>query len=461
MAKKQKKSKNKLLFILLGVVVILIIVLMIGKSKGWIGKKPEMKVEVGSVEKSTIIEKVSASGTIQPVVEVKMSPEVAGEIIQLDIAEGDSVKQGVLLLKIRPDNFISAVERAKANLNQQMANQADANARLSRAEASFVRSELEYKRQKQLIEQQVISNADFELAEANYKIAKQDFESAKQSLEAAKYIVKSAQATVNEANENLRRTTILAPMTGIISQLSVEKGETVVGTSQMQGTEMLRIADLSNMEVRVDVNENDIIRLEVGDTAIIDVDSYSYLDKEFKGVVTQIANTAKAKVSADAVTEFEVRVKILSESYQDLIKERGITYPFRPGMTASVDIITEVRKDIITVPLSAVTIRVPGEVKTSDEKKNQDDQEQVSNEPAEEVVFVADNGKAVKVKVTTGISDFERIEIKEGLSVGQKIISGPFLAVSKRLNDGELITFEDKEKKEAEKTDTEEEKEEN
>jgi HlyD family secretion protein len=463
MAKKKKKSNNRILFILLGAVAVIVIFLMVGKSQGWVGKKPDMKVDVSKVEYATIVEKVSASGTVQPVVEVKISPEVPGEIIDLVIEEGDSVQKGDFLLKIRPDNFISALERARANLNQQIANRASAKASLARAEASYIRSELEYNRQKKLFEEKVISTADFELAEANYNIAKQDLESAKQSYQAANYIVKSSQATVDEAEENLRLTEITSPMTGIVSKLDVELGETVVGTSQMQGTEMLRVADLSNMEVRVNVNENDIIRIAVGDTAVIDVDSYSYMDKTFKGVVTQIANSANSKVSTDAVTEFEVRVKILNNSYADLIREQGMVFPFRPGMTASVDIITEVKKDILTVPLAAVTTRKPGDNKPEREGENggnnseQDNETSLLDEEVEEVVFLYQENKAVKTKVVTGISDFERIEIKEGLTQGQLVISGPFLAVSKRLKDGDAVSSGDEpkeeEKEEEESTD--------
>lgn len=442
MAKKKKKSNNKLLYILLGAVAVIIVVLIIGKSQGWVGQKPKMAVDVSPVELATIVEKVSASGMVQPVVEVKISPEVSGEIIELQIEEGDSVENGDFLLKIRPDNFVSILERTRANLNQQRANLSSTKASLARAEASFTRSKLDFNRQNDLYDQKVISSADFELAEANYKIAMQDLESAKQSVEAAKFVVRSAEASVREAEENLRLTEITAPMTGIVSKLGVELGETVLGTSQMQGTEMLRIADLSNMEVRVNVNENDIIRIAVGDTAIIDVDSYSYMDKTFEGVVTQIANTANDKVSTDAVTEFEVRVRILNNSYRDLIKEQGMVYPFRPGMTASVDIITEVKRDILSVPLAAVTTRLPGsekEEEDNEEDDNDDVDSNLLNEDVEEVVFLYVEGKALKTQVATGISDFERIEITEGLAVGQRVISGPFLAVSKRLEDGQDV----------------------
>ena len=223
-------------------------------------------------------------------------------------------------------------------------------------------------------------------------------------------------------------------MSGIVSKLPVELGETVLGTSQFQGTEVMRVADLSKMEVKVDVNENDIIKISVGDTTIIDVDSYSFLDKTFKGVVTHIANTANDKISADAVTEFEVRIQILNSSYQDLIKEQGMKYPFRPGMTASVDVITEVRKDILTVPLSAVTTRTEEKENDEDESSNN-----LVDEDVKEIVFVNVDGVATKREVKTGISDFENIQILSGLDEGEEVISGPFLAVSKRLEDGNEI----------------------
>ncbi|MEP0367553.1 MAG: efflux RND transporter periplasmic adaptor subunit [Cyclobacteriaceae bacterium] len=444
----KKKSNNRIIYILLGVVGVLIVIALIGKSQGWIGKKKAVEVEIGKVKRTTIVEKVSASGAVQPVVEVKISPEVPGEIIDLTIEEGDSVSKGDFLLKIRPDNFESAVQRAEAILNQQKANLADSRAREARAKAGYTRSKLEFARQKKLYEQKVISDADFELAQANATIAEQDFKSAQQNVEAASYSVQSSFASVKEARENLRLTRITAPMNGIVSKLDVELGETVVGTSQMQGTEMLRIADLSNMEVRVDVNENDIIRVSLGDTAIIDVDSYSYMDKQFRGIVTQIANSANTKVSADAVTEFEVRIKILNSSYQDLIKEKGMKYPFRPGMTASVDIITERKKDVLSVPLAAVTTRkVKDEQDDENNYKREEDEkeESISDQEIEEVVFVIKEMKAIKTKVKTGISDFDNIEILSGLSEGDEIVTGPFLAVSKRLKDEDGVEEKERE----------------
>ncbi|HET8861341.1 efflux RND transporter periplasmic adaptor subunit [Marivirga sp.] len=433
----KKKSSKKTLYILLGIVAFLIIVAIIGKKSGVIGQPPSTLVEIEEVQYRTIIEKVNASGTVQPVVEVKLSPDVAGEIIELAVEEGDPVKEDDLLVRIRPDNFQSALERAKANLNQQKATLAQAEASLERAKAQLTQAQQIFERQKKLYEQKVISTADYESALANYQIAENDKVASEKNVLAARYTVKSSQATVDEASENLSRTIIYSPVDGTVSKLSVELGERVVGTQQMAGTELMRIANLNNMEVRVDVNENDIIRISIGDTANIEVDSYTYMEKEFKGVVTAIANTAKEKVSQDAVTEFEVKVKILNSSYEDLITE-GDASPFRPGMTASVEIMTETKKDILTVPLSSVTLRST-EIKEDSTETIEEIQVRGPKEEKEVVFVLQDDNTVKRTIVETGISDFEFIQIKKGLSAGQKVVKGPFLAVSKTLKDGDLV----------------------
>ncbi|MDI9355594.1 MAG: efflux RND transporter periplasmic adaptor subunit [Chitinophagaceae bacterium] len=438
---KKKKSKNptvKIAVISLGVVIILVIG---AKWLGWIGKKEEIKVHTSKVESKSIEEKVSASGTVYPIKEIKITPDVAGEIVELLVEEGEEVIPGKLLIKIRPDNFQSALERVVANLNQQKANLSDAEARLDRSKSSFTRLEQEYKRQEKLYKEKVISESDWETAVSNYNIAIHDIKSAEQSVESAKYVVQSIQASVDEANENLRRTTVRSPSNGIISKLNVEQGERVVGTSQMAGTEMLRIADLNEMEVRVDVNENDIVRVNIHDSVQIDLDSYSHLNKKFLGVVTQIANTAKTKITADAVTEFEVHIKILNESFQDLVKN-GIKYPLRPGMTATVDIITEKKQNILSVPLSAVTTRNPGDSTSVEEniEKTEESTSEVVLSDLQQVIFKNENNVAKMISIKTGISDFENIEIIEGLKEGDEIITGPFLILSKKLKNGDNIT---------------------
>lgn len=455
----KKKSNNKLIFILSGVVVVLLIVVIVGKKQGFIGKKDAIEVETAKAKRVKIVEKVSASGMVQPVNEVKISPDVSGEIIELNVDEGDSVKIGEVLIKIRPDLYQSNLERSIANLNQQKANVANSIAQLESTRAQFIRDSLNYSRNIELHKDKVISDADFELSKANYEVALSNFNAAKQGVKAAEYIVRSSEAAVKEARENLRFTTITAPVTGTVSKLNVELGERVVGTAQMTGTEMLRIANLENMEARVDVNENDIIRISLGDSAIIDVDAYAQSGRKFKGVVTQIANTANDKTSPDAVTEFEVRIKILNDSYADLIKGKNIVSPFRPGMTASVDIITDVDHNALSVPLAAVTTREGNAANENKDEQNKDEQNDekpaVSNNKAEEdrqdeikeIVFVVREGVATKINVKTGISDFDNIQILEGVQEGEEIVSGPFVVVSKRLKDGDLVTVKGSDQK--------------
>ena len=353
------------------------------------------------------------------------------------------MNEGMILAKIKPDNLLTALDRTKANLNQQKANLASSRVSVARNDAQLTQAELAFNRSKKLRDQKVISEADFEGAKANYEVAIQNLEASKESVKAAEYIIKSSEASVEEAEENLRLSVMKAPASGTVSKLNVEKGERVVGTQQMAGTEMMRIADLTKMEVRVDVNENDIIRVSEGDTTIIDVDSYTYMDRSFKGVVTAIANTANPKASADAVTEFEVKIRILNGSFQDLISEIKGASPFRPGMTASVEIITNTKTDVLSVPLSAVTTRTPSQLKKfnpdGDEEASSASSVKTKDEDIKEVVFVQDGLKAKMVEVKTGISDYDNIEILEGLSEGDVVISGPFFVISKRIREGDLI----------------------
>lgn len=444
MANRTKKKSNKLIYGLIGAAVAILIFLVVGKSAGWIGKPKEIEVDLAMARRVTIVEKVSASGTVQPVTEVKIAPEVSGEIIDLLVEEGDSVREGQLLVKIRPDVWESQLQRAQAGLSQQNANLEQALQSLVRSRATFERAGLEYKRQRQLYEQKVISDADWQLAEQNYKVAETDLAAAEKAVDASRAVIRSTEAALKEAQENYRKTSVMAPMSGVVSKLIVKNGERVVGTATMAGTEMLRIADLNKMEVRVNVNENDIVRVSTGDTAIIDVDAYSNLKKEFKGVVTLIANTAKDKLSADAITEFEVRILILRSSYEDLIKE-GRKFPFRPGMTASVDIITDKKADVLSVPLAAVTTRNPddkgeqGDGPPAQQTSAQNQDKKPARAEDKVVVFVNQKGVAKMREVKTGISDYDNIEILSGLSDTTEVVTGPFLAVSKRLNDGDKI----------------------
>jgi HlyD family secretion protein len=296
-------KNNKILKILLPIVIVLILFAVVGKKAGWFGKAMTIKVAVENAEKRTIVETITANGKIQPEKEVKISPDVSGEIVELTIKEGDPVAKGQLLLRIKPDNYISQRDRSLAEISS-------ARSRLAQSEAQFVQAELAFNRSKQLYEQQTISKSDFEQAQATYSVAKS-------TVDAAKFSIASGEASLKDANENLLKTSIYAPMTGTVSMLLVELGERVAGTNLMAGTELMRVADLSRMEAQVQVNENDIPRVKLGDTALIEVDAY--LDQKFKGVVTEIANSAKTTgVSADQVTNFDVKILVLPESYAKL-----------------------------------------------------------------------------------------------------------------------------------------------
>lgn len=445
-----KKSSSRLWWILGGVVVVLGAGLLIAKQQGWIGKVKPTEVEFAKVKKIDIIERVSASGRVQPEVEVKISPDVPGEIIGLYVEEGDSVVKGQLLAKIRPDNYDALLARAQAAVNSSKAEVERSKASLAQSSAQLIRAKADYERNKKLQADKIVSDADLERSEADYGVALQNVEAAKAAISAAKFNVQSSEAALRDAAENLRKTTIYAPQSGTISKLNVELGDRVVGTSQMAGTEMMRIANLNNMEVRVDVNENDIVRVHLGDTVDIEVDSYA--ERKFMGIVTEIANTANGMAttsassgSTDAVTEFEVKIKILNSSYRDLMVNRSKkSYPFKPGMTAAVEIITDRKAGVLSVPIAAVTTRG----KEDEEKKEGPDappapaepeQKNKKEEKLKELVFVNDKGKAVTREVTTGISDFENIEILAGLKEGEEIISGPFIEVSKRLKNGTLV----------------------
>jgi HlyD family secretion protein len=410
---------NKLLKILLPVVVLLLVFAVIGKKQGWFGKAVMVKVAVENAEKRTIVETITANGKIQPEKEVKLTPDVSGEIVELTVMEGDNVEKGQLLLRIKPDTYISQRDRSLAAISS-------ARARLAQAEAQFIQAELSFKRSKQLFEEQTISKSEYEQAEASYSVAKAE-------VDAARFSVTSSEASLKEANENLIKTSIYAPMTGTVSMLLVELGERVAGTNLMAGTEMLRVADLSRMEAQVEVNENDIVRVKLGDTALIEVDAY--LDKKFKGVVTEIANSAKITgVSADQVTNFDVKILIIPESYKELV-EGGNSSPFRPGMSATVEIQTDVKDGVITVPIQSVTTRTDttkvAAGKTDDELRT--------------LVFITDGKYAIARDVKTGIQDNNYIEITSGIQDSDRVISAPFSAISKKLSDSTLIEILKKE----------------
>lgn len=427
---------KKTIYLLSGGLVLLIVLLVVLKKSGAIGNNDEGKeVETTIVKEFNIIETVSATGKVQPEVEVKISSEVSGEIIELPIKEGQAIKKGDLLVRINPDLYESGLSRTAASLST-------AKAGLSQSEAQLKEAKANYERNKRLFEKGVISKSEWDKIVSAYEVAV----ASKQS---AYYNVASANATVTEAKDNLNRTTIYAPVDGTISKLDAELGERVVGTQQMTGTEILRVANLNNMEVEVDVNENDIVKIDIGDEANIEVDAY--LKKQFKGVVTSISNSASSDLTADQVTNFKVKVRILKESYEDMTKGKPANYsPFRPGMTATVDIITENRTNVLAVPISAVVVKsdttaVKKDVVAELEEKEKELKEGTTAKK-HECVFVKSGDKAVLRPITTGIQDDTNIEIIKGLKKGDEVIVGPYIMVSKELGPNDKVKVKPKDK---------------
>ena len=407
-------SKKPLTIVILAFALI-IVFLIVGKSTGLIGKKFKEKVTAESATQRTITELITANGKIKPEVEVKISSDVSGEVILLNVKEGDWVSKGQVLAKVQPDIYERNLERMEAAVKSAIANTEQARAQLNQKTLSFNRS-------KTLWEQKTISDSDFELAQVEYNVAKSNLDAATASLT-------SQRAALNEAHDQLYKTTIYSPMDGIVTVLNIEKGERVVGTAQFEGTAIMTISNLKQMEVVVDVNENDIVKVEAGDSCFIEVDAY--LSTRFKGVVAQVANSAKSTgVSADQITNFEVKVLVLPESYAGLTNRgKENEYPFRPGMSATVDIQSQVRENVLSVPVQSVTMRTDtlsaeGSNITTDEKERK------------EVVFVVKDGKIEQRNIKSGIQDARYIEVIEGLEADEQVVSGPYSAISRKLNDG-------------------------
>ncbi|MEO0045168.1 MAG: Macrolide export protein MacA [Bacteroidota bacterium] len=431
-------SKKKLYW-LGGIIVLLLAVLVVLKKQGVIGAEDNItEVETAKADEITIIETVSATGKIQPEIEVKISSEVSGEIIDLPVKEGQVVKKGQLLVKINPDLYTSGYNRTISNLS-------GTKAGLSQADATFKEAKASYERSKTLFDKGIISKSEWDKAIAA-------FENAKASKESAYYNVQSANATVKEAKDNLGRTTIYSPADGTISSLGVELGERVLGTQQMTGTEILRVANLDNMEVEVDVNENDIVKISIGDSTNISVDAY--LKKEFKGIVTSISNSASTATTADQVTNFKVKVRILKESYQDLLEGKPASFsPFRPGMTATVDIITTRKEKVIGVPISSVLVKSDTTATKIYEVKEESEDQKVTakSDKKFECVFVKEGNKAKIRVIKTGIQDDTNIEVVSGLKKGDVVIIGPYTTVTKDLNSGDKVKLKNDADKKKEK----------
>ena len=417
--------KGKRLFYILGGGVLLLMILA-----SVFGGGPEVpKVETDTVERHRIVETVIASGRIQPEVEVKVSAEVSGQLIELPVREGDRVATGDLLARINPDIFESRLSQAKAALDNARASQATAEARLAQSRAAFGAAELAFNRNRDLYNKGVLSASDFEQAEVAFKSAQADLEAAQQSRRSAGFTIRSAEATVTEAEENLRRTVLRAPQAGTVTALVKEEGEGVQGIGSFQGEVIMKISELGAMEVDVEVNESDIVKVALGDTAGIEVDAYT--DRDFRGIVTEIGNTAlnatgAARLSLESVTNFSVKIRILPSSYADLRSDRDSSWtPFRPGMSATVEIETEVQSEALAVPIKAVTTRPD----TSEE----------TGAPSVLCVFLLEDGKAVRHDIRTGIQDNSVIALLTALPEGATVITGPYDLISRKLEDGDAV----------------------
>ena len=408
--------KRKTIIIIL-VLLLFIVVLIGGKKAGWWGEQDNVTtVETQKATLSTLTQKVSATGKIQPELEIKLSSEVSGEIIELPVKEGQMVQKGDLLVRINPDIYQSVLKRSAASLET-------VRASLQQSEATLKEAEASYQRNKQLFAKGVISKSEWDKAVSAYEVAKA-------SRESAHFNVQSAMASVSEAQDNLKKTVIYAPTTGTISKLNVELGERVVGTIQMSGTEIMRVANLGSMEVEVDVNENDIVKVNIGAPVQIAVDAY--LKRIFKGSVTNIANTANATTSVDQVTNFKVKVHIDDTSYSDLLQGKPSGYsPFRPGMTATVDILTQTKKNVVVAPISAIVVKKRSEIDPNTPKEDADKRQ--------EAIFVVKDGKAILRAVNTGIQDNTHVEILSGVAEGDEIIVGSYNVISKTLKNGDKV----------------------
>jgi HlyD family secretion protein len=443
---------KRILIILTSCVLITSFVVVTKSCKG----NDAIKVYAEKVSKRNITEIVSASGKIQPEKEVKISSDVSGEIVEIYVKEGDKVSKGTLLCKINPDIYQSNVERVNASVNVSKAQLEGAKAQEMQAQANFENAKNTFERQKKLLEQNAISQQEYDAAKAQYESAKATLQNAKETISSAAFQVKSTEASAKEANSNLNKTNIYAPVDGVVSKLNKEKGERVVGTAQMDGTEIMRLANLSEMEVEIDVNENDILRVKKEDTADIEVDAFK--KRKFKGIVTEVANSANNLVgnSIDQVTNYKVKIRVLQDSYKDLVKTDNSS-PFRPGMSATVDIKTKRALSVISIPIMAVTAKEDTSETKKKNDENKEDGLQLTNnildkadgkevKEKKEYVFVVDNGVAKILNITTGIQDNTYIEVLSGLKGDETVVGGPYKAVNNKLKHKSKIEVVDKDK---------------
>jgi HlyD family secretion protein len=450
---------KKVIWIIVSLLVLILLVVILKKA-GVIGKEEGIKVSVEKVGKHTIIETVTASGKIYPEIEVKMSSDISGEIVELNVEEGDSVKKGQQLAKIFADIYSNQYNQAAAQVNQQEAMVQNANAQLPGLKATMDAAQLQYDRQKTLVEQKVISQAEFETANTSLRTAQANYNAALQNVQSGVAAVSSAKANLAIQAANVNKTTISSPFNGVVSLLSVKKGERVAGNSFAAGTEIMRVADMSKIEAVVDVGENDITKVHLGDSAIVEVDAYN--GRKFKGAVTQIASSIVASASSSTsstttndVTNYKVHIRLDPNTYKDLTAaktRKGLV--FRPGMTASADIQTKTHTDVLSVPINAVTTReksATAAAEAKDKKPVEDNMGDVKTASTggdlDEVVFLLQSGNSVKqVNVKTDIQDINNIEILSGIKQGDTVVTGPYGTVSKILNNGTKVTVVDKDK---------------
>lgn len=446
MSKKKKSATQKLLYVGIGLIVLLGIGAVLGKSMGWIGGEPAAKeVEATEAKLKTITQIVSASGKMQPEVEVILRPEVSGEIIELPIKEGDYVKQGELLVRIKPDIYQARIDETNAMLLTQ-------KARMEQARASLLEAEAVFEQNKKLYETGAISKKEYVQSKTNYEAQKANFN-------AAKYQVQSSEAQLEQAKEELQKTIIRSPRNGTISKLAVEVGERVLGNTQSIGTELLRIANMDQMEVQVQVNENDIVNVSVGDTANIEVDAYP--DRSFNGVVTEIANSAEisGEGTNEQVTNYEVKIRVATPHNLDMVgdtqlvqqtsqemPEDNFVPSFKPGMSATVDVQTQTVRNVVSVPIQAVTVRDFADENrsaqndtTGSDTTDVDEDLIIPEEDMRKVVFVVEDGEAKRKEVKTGISDNTHIQVLSGLEAGEQVVTGSYRMLSRELSEGDKV----------------------
>ncbi len=443
---------KSLKWILISLGILLVILVILSKS-GAFGKGEGTKVTAEKVQKRTIIEVVNASGKIYPEVEVKVSPDISGEITELMVQEGDTVKKGQVLARIYADIYNIQRNQAASGVEQTRAQVDNSRAALDALNAQLEQAQRTYDMQKKLFDDKVISRNEFNVAEANLRSSKANYNAALQGIRSGQASVKTALSSLEKANKDLSRTAVIAPMDGVVSLLNVKKGERVVGSNLMSGTEIMRIADMSKIEVRVDVGENDVPKVKLGDSTIVEIDAYN--NRKFRGIVTQIASSNNGAASQNAlantstdVTQYKVYIRLLTESYADLLGKGS--FPFRPGMSASADIQTKTHLNVLSVPINAVTTRDKNDSIKIDKKKADENNVKANStasmlDELEVVVFVKDKeNKVKKVLVKTDIQDINYIEITEGLKEGEEVITGPYDVVSKTLKDGTTVKVVDK-----------------